>query len=82
MIIYYTTNLLALLPGPAQLSSGRGPGIIYHASDVEGREKGKEDLIERRWIIDVPMFMYQLIIDSTCSGVLVGAHSSMFFFEQ
>ena len=30
--------------------SGRGPGIFYHVSDVEGRE----DLIERRRIVDVP----------------------------
>ena len=35
--------LLASFPGPAQLfevrKSGRGPGIFYHVSDVEGREK-------------------------------------------
>ena len=36
---------LASFPGPAQLSSlavrksGRGPGIIHHVSDIEGREK-------------------------------------------
>ena len=36
---------LASFPGPAQLSSlevrksDRGPGIFYHVSDVEGREK-------------------------------------------
>ena len=33
--------------------SGRGPGVIYHMSDVEGREK----VIERRWIIDTCLRM-------------------------
>ena len=36
---------------------GLGPGIFYHVSDVEGREKilGRDDLlIERRRIVDVP----------------------------
>ena len=38
-------SLLASFPGPAQLSSltvwksGRGPGIIYHVNDLEGRKK-------------------------------------------
>ena len=39
-----SVHVLASFPGPAQLSvavwkSGRGPGIFYHASNVEGREK-------------------------------------------
>ena len=38
------THTLASFPGPALLSvavrkSGRGPGIFYHVSDIEGREK-------------------------------------------
>ena len=53
-------HVVASFPGPTQLSvacsaeSGRRPGIFYHVSDVECREKGKEDLIERRRIVDVP----------------------------
>ena len=42
-------------PSLAVRKSGRGPGIFYHVSDVEGREKvAREDLIERRRIVDVP----------------------------
>ena len=40
---------LASFPGPAQ------PSIFYHVSDVEGREDGREDLIEHRRIVDGPM---------------------------
>ena len=52
--------VLASFPGPpsfpslAVQKSGRGPGIIYHVSDVGVEEKGKEDLIEHRRIVDVP----------------------------
>ena len=42
-------------PSLAVRKCGRGPGIIHHMSDVEGREKGREDLIEHRQIVDVPM---------------------------
>ena len=81
-------NRVAFFPGPAQLSvacsteSGRGPGIIYHVSDVEGREKGREDLIERRRIVNVSTHVIacRSIIDSTCSRVLVEAHSGRVFF--
>ena len=57
---FISTLKLASFPGPAQFPSltvrisGRGPGIFSHVSDVECREKGKEDLIERRRIVDVP----------------------------
>ena len=37
-------------PLHAVQKSGRGPGIIYHV----GREKDGEDLIECRWIFEVP----------------------------
>ena len=49
-------------------------------SDV-GVERGlREDLIERRQIIDVPMHVYSWsIFDSTRSYFLVGAHSGSFF---
>ena len=75
--------ILASFPGPAQLSvacsmeSGRGPGIIYHVSDVS-REKGREDLIERRRIADVPTHVIA-VIDSSRSRVLVGARFGSFF---
>ena len=51
-------------------------------SDVEGREKVyREDLIERRRIVDVPTYVIEdrSIIDSTRSRVLVGARSDSFF---
>ena len=41
----HLSTWIASFPGPAQLpllavwKSGRGPGIFYHVSDVEGREK-------------------------------------------
>ena len=46
--------------------SGRGPGIIYHLSDV-GVEKGREDLIERRRIVEVPMYVVTLTGGVQCA---------------
>ena len=64
-------------PSFAVWKSGRGPGIIYHVNDVEGRE----DLTERRRNVDVltHVIAYRSIIDSTHSRVLVGARSGSFF---
>ena len=64
------------------MESGRGPGIIYHVSDVEVKREGTEDLIERRRIVDVPMHViaYQMMIDSKRSCVLLGAYSGRVFF--
>ena len=49
-------------------------------NDVEGRE----DLVERRWIVDVPthVIAYRSIIDNTHSCVLLGARSGRVFFNK
>ena len=53
---YSHSQALPSFPSLAVRKSGRGPGIIYHVNDVEGREKVElEDLIEHGWIVDVPM---------------------------
>ena len=55
LTIVVSQLIVASFPGPAQLSaslavrkSGRGPGLIYHVSDI------RVDLIERRRIVEVP----------------------------
>ena len=73
---------LASFPAPPSFpslpvrKSGRGPGIIYHVNDIR---RGRDDLIEHRQIVDVPMHVVE--INSTNSCFLVGACSGS-FFEQ
>ena len=50
--VHYTTSLVPSFSSLTVRKSGRGPGIIYHVSDVGVREKGREVLIRR--IVDVP----------------------------
>ena len=61
----------------AVLKSGRGPGIIYHMSDVEGREK-----VERTSLsVSQCAHTCSCAINNTHNRVLVGANSGS-YFEQ
>ena len=68
-----------MLLGPTQLSiaystekRGRRSGIIHHVIDVEGREKVREDLIECRQIVEVPM---RVVLQSTVHITMIRARS-------
>ena len=81
-------STLVLFPGPAQLSvtcsteKRKRAWYILSREGCRGREKGREDLIECRGIIDVPTHSSSSsTINSTCSCVLVRACSGS-FFEQ
>ena len=79
-IVWIITSSLIPKPCPAfrRLQYGKAVEGLGSHEWRKGREKGREDLIERKWIVDVPMH----VIADSASCVLVGAHSGSFFFFQ
>ena len=80
-LVWIITSSLIPRPHPAfrRLQYGKAVEGLGSHEWRKAREKGREDLIERKWIVDVPV---HVIVDSARSYVLVGAHSGNFFSNR
>ena len=80
-IVWIITSSLIPRPHPAfrRLQYGKAVEGLGSHEWRKAREKGREDLIEHKWIVDVPV---HVIVDSARSYVLVGAHSGSFFSNR